>query len=314
MAATAPALVRVALRNVLVATDFSPCSERALLHAVSVALHFGSTLHLVHVLPSSSFSFVPPEGYAGTSEAVVRAISQARTEAEACLHCILGDTRCRDLKHRVWIENGSIEATLRSIIECEHIDLAVVGTHGRTGLRKFFLGSVAENVFRYSACPVLTVGPHAWQSDAKTARLKQVLFPTDFSMDSQRALPFVMAIAAEFGADLILLHVVEHLEDGVAHDWPRTQNALKERMREMVADAGRMPPGTEFLVELGNIPDVIIETAARIQSDLLAFGLKAPDTLVDRLPWMHAYRVVCEVRCPVLSVRGPSGWSAEQLP
>jgi hypothetical protein len=50
----------------------------------------------------------------------------------------------------------------------------------------------------------------------------------------------------------------------------------------------------------------VIEAVARLGIDLVVFGLKAPDTYMDRLPWMHAYKIVCEVGCPVLSLRGPS--------
>jgi hypothetical protein len=49
---------------------------------------------------------------------------------------------------------------------------------------------------------------------------------------------------------------------------------------------------------------MVIETAARLEVDLVAFGLKPPDTPESRLPWMHAYKAVCEVECPVLSLRG----------
>jgi nucleotide-binding universal stress UspA family protein len=305
MSATARQIT-LALRNVLVATDFSPCSERALLHAVAAAHHFGSTLHLVHVVQPAMFSFLPPDAYMGTPDAVGRALDLARADARTLITDILLHTHCKDLNHRTWVQAGAVGETLRTIIEREHIDLAVVGTHGKTGLRRMVLGSVAEDVFRYVSCPVLTVGPHSWQSDPQTVRLKHVLFPTDFSADSARALPFAMAIAAEFAAALTILHVVERFDGEAAHDRPRVVAALQERIREMVSNAGRMPSGIAFQVEFGSVADMVVETAARLGVDLVAFGLKAPDTYVDHLPWMHAYKVVCEVACPVLSLRGPS--------
>ena len=305
MTATTPQ-VALAIRNVLVATDFSPCSERALLHAVAAAHHFGSALHLVHVVQPGLFSFVPPEAYLGSAEAVARAMDLARTETRALLDRVLLRTHCQDLTHHAWIQAGAVGEVLRAIMEREHIDLAVVGTHGRTGVRKLVLGSVAEDVFRYASCPVLTVGPHSWQSDPQTVRLKHVLFPTDFSPDSARALPLAMAIAADFAAQLTLLHVVERLDGEAAHDRQRIINALERRMIEMVAAAGAMPPWVDLHVAFGNVADMVIGTAARLGVDLVAFGLKAPDTFVDHLPWMHAYKVACQVECPVLSLRGPS--------
>ena len=305
MAAAAPP-VAIAIRNVLIATDFSPCSQRALLHGVAAAHHFGSTLHLVHVVQPGMFSFVPPEAYVGTSQALERALELARNEAGARLAEVLARTHCTDLRHRIWVDVGGVGETLRALIGSEHIDLAIVGTHGRTGLRKIVLGSVAEDLFRHAACPVLTIGPRSWDSDPQSVRLKHILFPTDFSEDSAHALPLAMAVAGDFHARVTILHVIERLDSEAAHDRARVISALQERMRNMVAAVVPLLPEVDCKVGFGDVAEVVIETAARLGVDLVAFGLKAPDTYVDRLPWMHAYEVVCRIACPVLSLRGPS--------
>lgn len=305
MTATTPQAA-LALRNVLFATDFSPCSEPALLHAVAVAHHYGSTLHLAHVVQPALFSIVPPEGYVGTVEAEGVVMERARADAQKLVADVLRRTRCEDLDNHIWVNLGVVGETLCAIIRREHIDLAVVGTHGRSGIRKLVLGSVAEDVFRHACCPVLTVGPHSWRSDPHSVHLKHVLFPTDFSVDSVRALPLAMAIAAKFDATLTILHVVERLDSEAGHDKRRVVSALEERMRQMVSSAGPTPPGIAARVEFGDVADTVIEMAAVLGVDLIAFGLKAPDTYVDRLPWMHAYEIVCEAACPVLSLRGAS--------
>jgi hypothetical protein len=153
---------------------------------------------------------------------------------------------------------------------------------------------------------VLTVGPHSWRSDPQAVHLKHILFPTDFSADSVRALPITVATASDFDAALTILSIIPHIEGGAAHDRRRVLAALEQRMREMVAAVAPIPPKTNFLVLFGEVSDVVIEAVADHSVDLVAFGLKAPDTYSDRLPWMHAYKIVCEVRCPVLSLRGPS--------
>ncbi|MGI9101240.1 MAG: universal stress protein [Terriglobales bacterium] len=305
MTSTAPD-VAVAIHNVLIATDFSECSQRALLHAVAAAHHFGSTLHVAHIVQPAMLSFVPPEAYMGTSEAITRAIEISRTESEHLLADVLRRTHCQDLKHRTWVEAGTAADLLRVLIASENIDLVVVGTHGRTGLRKIVLGSVAEEVFRHATCPVLTVGPHSWQSDPQTVRLKHVLFPTDFSRDSARALPYALTLAADFGAKLTVMHVVERLGSEGARDRARVCGGLEEKMRAMVSALVPMPPYVEFEVEFGDVAETLIQAASRLKTDLIAFGLKPPESYADRLPWMHAYQVVCEVGCPVLSLRGAS--------
>lgn len=304
MAAATPQAT-LALRNILVASDFSPCSESALLHAVSVAHHYGSTLHFAYIVQPALFSMIPPDGYMGTPEAEEYAMALARTDARKLVTDVLHRTNCDDIDNRVWVNLGPVGETLCAIIEREHIDLAVVGTHGRTGLRKLVMGSAAEDVFRHASCPVLTVGPNCWRSDPHKVHLKHVLFPTDLSPDSARALPIALAIAAKFDARFTVLHVVERLDPEPAHDRRRVVSALEQRMREMVCAVGPMPPGISFELEFGDVAECIVQTASRLAVNLVAFGLKAPDTHADRLPWMNAYKIVCEVGCPVLSLRGP---------
>jgi nucleotide-binding universal stress UspA family protein len=137
-------------------------------------------------------------------------------------------------------------------------------------------------------------------------RLKHILFPTDFSPESAQALPLATAIADDFGGRITMLHVVERLEADAAQDRARVITGLQERMREMASLTAQISPRMDFQVGFGAVAETVIETASSLGVDLVAFGLKAPDSYVDRLPWMHAYKVVCEAGCPVLSVRGAS--------
>ncbi|MGZ4788126.1 MAG: universal stress protein [Terriglobales bacterium] len=302
MASIAPQAA-LALRNILIATDFSLCSERAVLHAVAAAHRFGSTLHLVHVVRPEMFVYCPPEGYMGAVEAEQYASDLARKDMQNMMADVLHRTHCEDVKCVTHIEVGVAGEMLCAEIERQHIDLAVVGTHARTGLRRIVMGSVAEDVFRHASCPVLTVGPYSWRSDPQSVKLKHILFPTDLSDASARAVPFVKAMAAEFGAGLTVVHAMQTLGAGPASDRLRVVAALEQRMREMMNDGGSMIRGVEFLVEIGDVPGTVLDIANRAGADLIAFGLKAPHYYTDRLPWMHAYEIICQARCPVLSLR-----------
>ena len=305
MPATVPQAA-VAIRNVLVATDFSTYSERALFHALAVAHAYGSTLHVAHVVQPAFFAMIPPDGYMCTPVAEDEALDLARDDAERLVAYALRKAHCEEVKHRTWVRLGQIGETLCRIIEQEHVDLAVVGTHGRTGLRKLVLGSAAEDVFRHARCPVATIGPQCGGADPEKPHLKHILFPTDLTPDSARALPVTTAIAAKFGAKITLLHVVEHMKPDAAHDKERVARALEYQMMEMAELSAPILPGTKTKIEFGDPGEMIIETAERLKADMIAFGLKAPDTYVDRLPWMHAYKIACEAHCPVLSLRGES--------
>ena len=69
------------------------------------------------------------------------------------------------------------------------VDLLVLGTHGRTGAQKYRLGSIAEEIFRRSPVPVLTIGPEVYGGHINAARFCRVLFATDFEAESDAAVP-----------------------------------------------------------------------------------------------------------------------------
>src|SRR5512141_3058352 len=98
----------LALKNILIATDFSPCSDRALLHAVAAAHRFGSTLHVVHVVPPTLFSMLPPDAYMSTPEIQSAAADKAREKAEQKISEVLRDNHCEEVKHKTWVQLGSV--------------------------------------------------------------------------------------------------------------------------------------------------------------------------------------------------------------
>ena len=97
---------------------------------------------------------------------------------------------------------------MRHAIEADDVDLIVLGTHGRTGAEKLLLGSVAEEIFRRSPVPVLTIGPGVRSSTHNAGRFRRVLFATDLSPESLAAAPYAITLAQENQARLALLLVM----------------------------------------------------------------------------------------------------------
>ena len=292
--AEAPAAALVAPKNILIATDFSECSERALSYATGAARRYGSTLYFAHVVPINTF-------YLSGFDALGVAVDAARREAAALVARLEWEQQLVGVKHRTWVQHGFVSEMLGQLIAREHIDLAVVGTHGRTGLSKLVMGSVAEEIFRKSPCPVLTVGPHVPVARPGSG-LKAVLFATDFSADSARALPYALSAAREFGSELTLLHVLEPGEE-MAGDHTRRDTALHTRLGAMLgSEAGRVR--ARMQIAGGDPAACIVEAAAQRGAGVIVLGLKAPQMFSDRLPWLYAYRIVSQAPCPVLTVRG----------
>jgi hypothetical protein len=100
------------------------------------------------------------------------------------------DSELSGLQHVTTVERGiEVWPTVQEAIQEEDIDLVILGTHGRTGVEKLILGSAAEEIFRRSPVPVLTIGPGVPRSVHNGARFHRVLFATDFSPESLAAAP-----------------------------------------------------------------------------------------------------------------------------
>lgn len=139
-------------RKILVPTDFSEYADNALAYAVNLAATLDATIHLVHAITISVGSF--PE--LGVAQATW-AIETSTKNAQEFL-----DKRSAQYRDRVpfapsVIEVGDAREVIDRIAATTGIDLIVMGTHGRRGLRRMLLGSVAESVVRSAPCPVLTV-------------------------------------------------------------------------------------------------------------------------------------------------------------
>src|SRR5215472_16060887 len=145
-----PAKARIALKNILFATDFSPAADAAAPFAIQIAGSYGAKVYGVHVNALNDYA-VAPEAWTVMVEA---------SEKEAKEQIQRLNEQLNSVEHEVVIGQGNITETIANLIKEKEIDLVVVGTRGRTKLGKALLGSVAEQILRQAPCPVLTVGPH----------------------------------------------------------------------------------------------------------------------------------------------------------
>jgi len=287
--------VQIALKRILVATDFSECSERALLTSLGIAQRYGSKLHMVHVVQS--------EGYGVAGAGMLGAVNFARHGARDLESELLRKGYLEGIRYQISVEKGEIWPVISRIVEEEHTDLIVVGTHGRSGLGKVLLGSVAEKIFRQARCPVLTVGPNFQPSLPLTAQPRGVLFPTDFSPQSERAFPYAVSLAQEHQAQLIFLHAVQPTGSDATYNQDRAVRYASARLQELIASAPCLDREPEFIVEHGAPSEAIVRVAAERGAELVVLGVRAQGGLSDRLGWSTAYGVVREAHCPVLTVR-----------
>jgi nucleotide-binding universal stress UspA family protein len=283
----------VAFRNVLMATDFSKCSERALRYAIGIARRYGATLHLFHWVDPTAYRMVGEDAVQMACEAAWRDIQQLDTDL-----AVKG--LLRSMEDKLIVEEGELSEILPRVIASHSIDAIVIGTHGRTGWRKMLLGSVAEKIFREVLCPVLTVGPNVVRSHVKDEGAHDILFPTDFSPQSRAAEAYAFSVATKYNGRLTLLRVVE--SQAKARE-PECAERASAELESLAALHHRETGNTEFMVKIGPPADVILRAAGQKRADLIVLGVKARHAFADRLMWPNAYRIVCESLCPVLTVR-----------
>ena len=146
----------LALKNILVATDFSEPSGVALAYGRDLARTYNARLHVLHVVEDVMLRFSPEVG-------LISPDVQKDLEAIAArdLNGLITDDDRRTLDVRPVIECGINMAAAITKYAGEHeIDLIVTGTHGRGAVKHLLMGSVAERVVRTAPCPVLTVRAH----------------------------------------------------------------------------------------------------------------------------------------------------------
>jgi nucleotide-binding universal stress UspA family protein len=188
------------ITKIVVGVDFSPESEVAAKHALNVARHTGAELVLVHV-----GTVLETVGVPESMQASVREWEGIVREQMAEDRRRLGELRERlagqgaDVSHIV--VDGFPDTGLVDAAKSLNADLVITGTHGRTGIKRFLLGSVSERVVRLSDASVMVVRPVGDGAGG----YRRVLVPTDFAEPAERALQLALVMARQ-GAEVDLVH------------------------------------------------------------------------------------------------------------
>ena len=301
-------LLDVQLKSILVATDFSKASEKALRYAVSLARHYSSKIYLVNVVSSLGLTMAGPDVIVQASQAAEREVATVKGRLRrGGIH--------DGIEFEVLVRDGDIWHELEKVIRHERIELLVIGTHSRTGLAKLALGSVAERIFRNAHCPVLTIGAKsAPETRAESKGEARILFPTDFGDKSLRPLPYALWLAKQLRARLVVFHALSRIfppNDLLRHS-AESEIELREEMK--AACLGRLKSliPASFLelepiyeTEFGDPAEMILHAARKHQAEAVIMGLthtRHVDALAH-MPWTMTYKVVCDAECPVLTVR-----------
>jgi len=284
--------VGLQFKNVLYATDFRRDAELALPFALSVARKCDSKLYIVNVVDVSPFSTPAPTNAMRAVEA--QAIREAK-EASLALAPALDE-----FPHEMLIRKGDVWKEISSILEEKHVDLIVLGTHGRAGVSKIVLGSVAENIFRHAPCPVLTIGPRIHGEPDRFSHLHSILVPADFSGESAAAISCAVSLALANQSRLYLLYVAPSEE--------MPEPSLKHALRNSIPPDADFAFAPKVFLEAGTPSQKILDLADELAVDLIVLGVKPPAIFTgtsNHQAMATACKVVSGAGCPVMTVRAP---------
>lgn len=294
LASTTP---RVAFSNVLLATDLSPLSEAALLWARAIARRYGSELYVTHVISPAETALVPPE-YWGSSQQMIE--GAALREMKAL------DTNLQGVHHKMLLEHGGVWQSISADIRKFGIDLVVMATHGREGVSRFMMGSLAEEVFRQVTCPVLTVGPNVTAQVIGGPEFRQIVFATNFGPESLAAARYVVALAEDFETGLTLLNVMDEEDFDLPTDPQAILNVRMNRLHKLIPADAELKHEPQYVVEFGKSGEQILKVAEERHADLIVIGAKSANGrigMATHLTAATAHTVVSHATCPVLTVR-----------
>jgi len=288
---------RIQLKNILFATDFSASADAAAPYAAELAKHYGAKLYALHVQPPAVNPMTPPASWQGLEEAAEIEAGRARRKI---LDAFPG------IQTEVLIGEGDLWLNVADAIKENHIDLIVVGTHGRSGVSKFLLGSAAEEIFRQAPCPVLTAGPFSAAEPQPSGEFKRILIATDFTPESASAASYAISLAQEYQARLTLLHVLEEPQAGDLVRPSDLEASSRELLRHLLPPEAELWCAPDYVLKVGAVAETILNVAVERATDLIVLGVRQTQGFpgaATHLPMATAHKVVSRATCPVLTVQ-----------
>lgn len=291
------------IKKILHPTDFSPCSSLALSHAVFYAEIFGAELHILH---SVTWKDQKPRELLPDADTIREKLEES---ARVRLKEMLPDAHDKPFRiiEKMVLENLVSDAILE-YVDKESMDLIIMGTHGRRGMKHFLMGSVAEETVRRSPVPVMTVREH---KDAGLRSIEKIMVAVDFSKHSQLAVRRAEELAMLHAADLHLVHIVEdfYLPSGFGKTTSLpdefTANLRKQRakdLQELKQVLAEKDLNVEVHLSEGRRTLEMNRIIDEEKMDLLVMGTHGFQGFNHVLLGSTAEQMIRTAKCPVLTV------------
>ena len=297
--------------QVLFPTDFSPYAHYAMRYAFALAKRYKGAVHIMHCLDTSSLAMAGAHGFSASQPEIASLLESMREHADSRLTHYVQLAHDQGIEADQHIVSGRPSHEIIRMAGELNCVMIVIATHGRTGFDHVVFGSVCEQVVRNSPVPVLSVKhpEHEFvEGSDLSIHVQRVLYPTDFSEYSTRALPYAESLCREFGASLILFHSTEtpNVPPDFWNDLTTTNMmAMGQYAEEALAKvkAGVKDVNCEAVCVTGPAYREIVRFVEDQQIDLVVIPTHGRSGLSHVMFGSVAERVVRRAPCPVLTVR-----------
>ena len=289
-------------KRIVVPTDFSDTAETAITLASGIADYYGSGLDLVNVVDATVYAYA---GYPFASLS-----KELMAGAETSLNKV--KVPAKSAKVSRYLLSGTPAREVVDHAKRHKADLIVIGTHGHGAVARFLLGSVADRVVHEADCPVIVTKKPKGKvkhPKAKSKPFTRILFPTDFSETSNKALAQAVAFTEDFDAELFVLHVIDdslistHVQEERTIILRELRKAALAEMRNQLPKHLIQNFETIAAVKRGDPGKVAAAYAETNHCDLIIMGTHGRTGLQRMLIGSVADKVLRRAKCPVYLVR-----------
>ena len=289
------------VEKILCPVDFTEFSDRAYDYAYSLALHYEAKLFVLHVAEPLMKLY---SGYL-SSGAIEEIFANQANYAQEQIRNLIERRDRSGVTPEVVLQRGAAADAILGFAASDSMDVIVMGTHGRRGFDRLVLGSVTERVLRKSTAPVLAVhDPVRDFIDSadreQPVNIRRILFCTDFSDNSPRALEYALSLGGQYQAEVTLLHVIEG-SDGNADS--NAHNEIVQRLEQAIPSEARRWSTVNPAVRTGTAYEQILQHANETKTGLIVMGVRGRNAIDLAVFGSTTYRVIQLGPCPVLTVR-----------
>ncbi|HET6613646.1 MAG TPA: universal stress protein [Kofleriaceae bacterium] len=300
------------MKLIVVATDFSPQAELAMWQAADLARATGARLLLLHIVTMPELALGLEATLADSGLEKESLISAQLASAREQLAGLETAVRERGIQVTSEVRDGFADTAIGDCATALGADLVVIGTHGRTGLKRFLLGSVAERVVRLSTESVLVARAPAGPESARHG-FARILVPTDFSDLAEAALTMSLSVATA-KARIDIVHAWQIPASVTAYAPARVVDAAFGGLREqLIADIekrgkclvsrfSRPEKSVRFFALEGSPAAAILAHLGDRRYDLVVMGAHGRRRMKRLIVGSVVERVIRHAPCSVLAV------------